>query len=91
MWFPWGATWPLVRLDQFEWGIRIGPNLRWLAWTLPTTDMRWSDIVQVRRTMTTIRFTRQGVAGWVSFGYLGYEPNPSLLSALQDHGIPYRS
>jgi hypothetical protein len=24
MWWPIGATWPLVRLDLFSWGMRIG-------------------------------------------------------------------
>jgi hypothetical protein len=90
MWCPWGATWPLVRLDQFAWGVRIGPNLPLMAWVLPTTDMRWSDILGVRRTKMTIRFTRRETPShWVSFGYLGYEPDPGLVAALREHGIPY--
>jgi len=88
---PWGVTWPLVRLDQFAWGIRVGPNFRWIAWAMPTTDMTWSDIVRVRRTTTTIRFTRKEARGWVSFGFLGYAPAPVLLAALQEHGIPCES
>ena len=89
--FPWGATWPLVRLDQFTWGIRIGPNFRWIAWAMPTTDMKWSDILRVKRTTTTIRFTRKNAPGWVSFGFLGYQPPPLLVAALEEHGITYES
>ena len=58
---------------------------------MPTTEMAWGDILRVRRTKTTIRFTRRDVPGWVSFGFLGYEPAPVLLMALQEHGIPYES
>jgi len=86
---PWGVTWPLVRLDQFAWGIRVGPNSPWIAWAMPTTEMAWGDIERVRHTKTTIRFTRKDVPGWVSFGFPGYEPASVLLVALQEHGIPY--
>lgn len=92
MWLPWGATWPLVRLDQFTWGIRVGPNHPVLAWILPTTDMRWADILSVRRTRMTIRFIRRDSPNhWVSFGYLGYAPDPALVVALQEHGVPFGS
>jgi hypothetical protein len=43
-WWPVGATWPLVRLEAFEWGVRLGPNYRWISWFLPVTEVRWEDV-----------------------------------------------
>ena len=91
MWWPWGATWPFVRLDQLSWGIRVGPNYRWLGWLLLTTDMTWTEILIARRTRFTIRFTpRSAPRHWVSFGYLGYSVDPRLAAALREHGVTYR-
>lgn len=90
MWWPISGTWPLVRLDQFGWGVRVGPNYRWMAWFLPTTDMRWAEILLARRTRMTIRFTtRASPKHWVSFGYLGYSPDPRLVLAIQQNGVRY--
>ena len=58
MWWPLGATWPFVRLDQFSWGIRIGPNLRLMSFLVPTTDMRWAEMLVVRRTRMTFASPR---------------------------------
>ena len=88
MWWPLGATWPLVRLDQFSWGIRVGPNVRLMAWIIPTTDMRWAEILTVRRTRTTLRFTTRSAPNhWLSFGP-GVDPR--LVSAIVDHGVNYQ-
>ena len=87
-WWPLGATWPFVRLDQYSWGIRIGPNLRWMGWLLPTTDLPWSEILFVRRTTMTLRFTRRSTPSrWVSFGP-GIDGR--LISTLQEHGVEIR-
>lgn len=88
MWWPLGATWPFVRLEQFSWGVRIGPNLRWTGWLFPTTDLPWSEILLARTTSTTIRFTtRSAPHRWVSFG-----PNsdPRLIDALRQNGVDCR-
>ena len=87
MWWPLGATWPLVRLDQYSWGIRIGPNFPWLGWLLPTTDLPWSEILLARRARRTltIRFTRKATPRhWVSF-----RPgvDPRLVAVLRDNGV----
>ena len=63
------ATWPLTRLEQFGWGIRVGPNFRWIGWVVPTTELRWSEILVARRVRTGIRFNlRSDPRRRVSFG-----------------------
>jgi hypothetical protein len=85
--WPVSATWPLVRLDEFGWGIRVGPNFRWIAWVVPTTELRWSEIVVARRLRSGIRFIlRSDPRRRVSFG-------PSidhrLITVLQQNGVEF--
>jgi len=88
MWWPISATWPLVRLDLFSWGVRIGPNLPAVAWLLPTTNLRWSEILVVRRTRATLRFTSKVAPNhWVSFGP---KVDQRLVEALKQHGVNYQ-
>lgn len=83
-----GATWPLVRLDQYSWGIRIGPRVRFVTWLLPTTDLPWSEILVVRRVWGGLAFTRRsGTYRWVTFGPVRDE---RLTYALQQHGVDLR-
>src|SRR5450631_2884780 len=68
---PFTTTWPLVRLDQFAWGVRVGPNPSFMSFMptfMPTTEMRWEEMLIVRRSRTTLRFTtRSAPDAWVSF------------------------
>ena len=85
MWWPLGASWPFVRLDQFSWGVRIRPNGPWFRWMLPTTDLPWSEILLARSTRRTIRFIRRATPSyWVSFGP---SVDPRLIIALREHGV----
>jgi hypothetical protein len=84
-WWPIGATWPLARLEQYSWGVRVGPNVRWAAWYLPTTDLRWDDILTAHRRTSTIRFTSKSALGqWVSFGP---RVDDRLIVALKSNGV----
>lgn len=83
-WWPIGATWPFLSLEQYPWGIRIGLNFRWVSWYLPTTDLSWSEILVARRTRSTVRFIPRSAPGqWVSFGPI----DPRLISVLKDAGV----
>jgi hypothetical protein len=87
---PLTATWPLVRLDQFAWGIRVGPNPRFMSFMLtfmPPTEMSWEGLLIVRRTGSTLRFTTKSAPNrWVSF-----RPgtDPRLIAAIVEHGVNY--
>ena len=88
---PFTSTWPLVRLDQFAWGIRVGPNpwfMSFMPTSMPPTDMPWEDMLIVRRTRTTLRFTTKSAPDrWVSF-----RPgdDPRLIAAIVQHGVNYQ-
>ena len=68
-WWPLGATWPFAKLEVFSWGLRIGPSARWVAWLLPTTEVRWSDITSARmRFLWGLQIKSSSFRrGWVSF------------------------
>jgi hypothetical protein len=67
-WGPIGATWPLVRLEVRDWGIRVGPNYAWIAWLLPTSEFRWADISDARRMHWGIRIrARSSPKGSIAF------------------------
>jgi hypothetical protein len=59
-WGPWywplRTSWPLVRLEIFSWGVRVGPNMSWMAWAVPTTEMTWPEMLVARRTRAGVRF-----------------------------------
>lgn len=83
---PIGATWPLVRLAVFSWGIRIGPSVRGIVWLIPTTELRWSDIEKVEVIRSGVRFRRRSPLGSrVSFS--GAVP-PDFLATLRRFGVP---
>ena len=84
-WWPITATWPLVRLEQYTWGLRVGPNFHWIAWYLPTTDMKWLEIRVVRQSKSMIRLAINSAPGqWVSFGP---HIDPRLISVLRENGV----
>lgn len=83
--WPISATWPLVRLDYFSWGIRVGPNMSWVAWAVPTTEMAWSEILVARRTGQGVRFTlKSNRRRTVRFAPVSDE---RLMSALRTNGV----
>jgi len=91
-WWPVGASWPFVRLEVFAWGVRVGPNFRWVTWAIPTTELTWSEIASAKRTRTFVRLTRRSLArAYIYFGS-GYgglwkSDNSSLVSALRAFGV----
>lgn len=60
--WPLGASWPLVTLETFTWGLRIAPRFRFLGWLLPTTELSWGEIATatVTRGYSGIRFKVRG-------------------------------
>jgi hypothetical protein len=88
-WWPMSATWPLVRLEGFSWGIRIGPSTQALHWLIPTTEIAWQDIERARRLRMGIAFRRKSSSwGSVRFTNSGGVP-PALVSALRYYHVPY--
>jgi hypothetical protein len=83
--WPMRATWPFVRLDKFSWGIRVGPSMSWMAWAVPTTEMKWSEILVAPRTGRVVGFTlRSNPRRTVKFG----PPlDERLISALRTNGV----
>jgi hypothetical protein len=88
---PYMTTWPLVRLKQFAWGIRVGPNPRFMSFMptfMPVTEMSWEGMLIVTRTRTTLRFiTKSTPDRWVSF-----RPGDDsrLIAAIVEHGVNYK-
>jgi len=67
-----GATWwsewpwpfwvqgPFVKLEIYEWGVRfVAPGARVFNWVVPLVELSWTDIGQVRRCRTGLRFIRR--------------------------------
>lgn len=91
-WWPMSATWPLVRFEVFDWGIRIGPNYRWISWFVPVTEVRWEDI----ESATTSRIWGVKVRTHLPIHWVSFTPNYGLpmarntqevVSALRAHGL----
>ena len=88
-WWPISATWPLVRLEGFSWGIRIGPSTRALHWLIPTTEIAWQDIERARRLRMGIAFRRRS-SSWGSVRFTSWSGvPPALVFALRYHHVPY--
>lgn len=84
-WWPMRATWPLVRLQVFSWGVRVSASTRLLRWSLPITEMRWMDIESatvLRRNRIRFRRTSAG-HGSVSFMPIRSE----LIQTLRYSGV----
>jgi hypothetical protein len=88
-WWPIGASWPLVQLDVFRWGIRMGPHYRWMRWLLPSTEFEWSEIVAARRLRGGLRI-RGGSAPVkrLTFVVPGQRHDPELDGLLRSFGVP---
>jgi hypothetical protein len=89
-----GLNGPFTRLDVYRWGVRIGPGHRLWAWSIPVTDMTWSEMATVKLSRGSTSFQsssrRKGTVVFSSTpgGKLfGKGPDPRLISALQRHGI----
>ena len=90
-WWLVGATWPLVRMDVFSSGLRLGPRTRWIAWALPTTEILWSDITTAKDTFWGLRIrSRSFPRGWVAFNSakVGFPRiDEGLLLVLKQYGV----
>jgi hypothetical protein len=92
-----GWTGPFTRLDVYKWGIRVGPINRFLAWTIPVTDMTWHEIDTVKLSRRSASFQcssrRKGTvvfsSSWRGAAGLmfGKGPDPRLITALRRHGV----
>lgn len=89
--WPLSASFPFVRLELFEWGIRIGPARRTLAFLLPTTELEWSEVKAVKRTRAGVRITpyvpHHGRIWFGNFNGL----SDVFFSALISHGVDLES
>ena len=84
------ATAPLVRLDLFDWGIRLGPSVSLLRSFIPTWEVRYSELQGAEPVQgplfasKAIRFRSINAGGpmvfWTSTG-------PQILSLLAEHGV----
>ena len=94
-WWPIGATWPLARLEIYSWGLRIGPNVRWLGWALPTTELRWNGILRARLSVFGIWLKWSSTPSkWILFGggrgmFGGFDPR--VVIALREAGVVVES
>lgn len=66
------ATWPLVRLDIFDSGIRLRPSISFLRISMPTWEATFDELEEVRavgRSMPTlgIRFRASTPDDWAVF------------------------
>jgi hypothetical protein len=58
-WWPFWITGPLVRLDVYDWGIRIGgPDKMWLSWIAPRVELAWPELAYAERRPTGLRLVR---------------------------------
>jgi hypothetical protein len=92
-WWPVGATWPLVRIEVFPWGVRIGPNYRWISWFLPVTEFRWEEVESARISSfwgLKVQIRRPSPS-WIAFtsnrGLSLARTDSGLVSAFRQHGI----
>ena len=84
------ATAPLVRLDLFDWGIRLGPSVSLLRSIVPTWEVRYSELQGAELVQgpvfasKAIRFRSIDAGGpmvfWTSTGL-------QILSLLAEHGV----
>ncbi len=44
----WSATWPLARLEFFDWGIRLAGSVRPVRWLIGTWEARYEELATVR-------------------------------------------
>jgi hypothetical protein len=84
--WPVSATWPLVRLELFSWGVRVGPNVEKLDWLLPTTELTWAEIRSATHTTFGVRFRGVDAPGWIIFNRLS-GLDPELWRQLNNHGV----
>jgi hypothetical protein len=62
------ASWPLVKLEIYAEGIRVGPSKRWFGWAVPEVELEWISIISIYGTRTGIHITRGDLPGsWILF------------------------
>jgi hypothetical protein len=42
------ASWPLVRIEVHDWGIRVTANHRAMRWYIPTAELSWECLRPIR-------------------------------------------
>ena len=58
-WWPFWVSGPLVRLDVYDWGVRIGgPESKWLGWIAPRVELAWPELAYAERRPTGLRLVR---------------------------------
>ena len=58
-WWPFWISGPFVKLDIYNWGLRIGgSDSRWLGWIVPRVELAWSELDYVERRPTGLRLVR---------------------------------
>lgn len=89
-WWPIRGTWPLVQLDVFRWGIRMGPHYRWISWFLPTTELAWTEIVAARRLRRGLRIKGGSAPSkQLTFASSTQRLDPELDDLLRSFGVQF--
>jgi hypothetical protein len=89
------ATWPLVRLDLFQSGLRLQGSNRWLHKIVPVWEAAYRDIIEVQA-VGKIKWFSTGIrirAGtgdddWVVFWTVN---RPQVLAAFENLGVSVES
>jgi len=86
------TSWPLVRLDLYQTGLRLRGSTRWLHKLIPVWEAAYGDVVEVQAVgkikwlSTGIRIrVERGDNDWVVFWTVR---RPQVLEAIEAQGIP---
>lgn len=82
------ATWPLARLEFFNWGIRLSASLRLLRWVIGTWEAQYEELATVRLISSLnpgVRLALKGSTDAVVF--LTFE-STQIADRLEAHGVP---
>jgi hypothetical protein len=89
------ASWPLVRLDLFQAGLRLQGSTRWLHKLVPVWEAAYQDIIEVQAVgkikwfSTGVRIRAgKGDGDWVVFWTVH---RPEVLEAIEQLGVAVRS
>jgi hypothetical protein len=81
------ATWPLVRFQFFEWGIRLRGSVRLLQWVIPAWEAHFGDIAKAEMTSFSMG---KGVRIFLCSGekiVFVTSEGGEVLDQLESHGV----
>lgn len=84
----WSATWPLARLEFFDWGIRLSGSVRPVRWLLAPWEAQYGELATVRLISSAasgVRFAVKGSTDAVVFWCIR-DPG-EIADRLEMHGV----